>query len=180
VALDEFEKREKARLGEHPYLGWPSITPTIVQAPVHGDAQINVMPKEAMLALDIRTVPGQEHAAIRQEILSIFGALKEYDRDFNATLDVIEERPWTETAKDDPLVVALAAAYEQLTGKPVIYNGVPGATDGTFLSAWANIPVATIGAGNRLIPHQKDEYVDIAELVETTKLYVSAALRFLK
>ncbi len=32
VALEELERREMARLGEHPMLGWPSITPTIVQA----------------------------------------------------------------------------------------------------------------------------------------------------
>ncbi len=180
TALDEYEKREKTRLGCHRFLGYPSITPTIVQAPVQGEPQINVMPKEAMVALDIRTVPGQDHEIIKREINAIMGALHEYDGNFKAGMEVIEERPWTETAQDDPLVVALAEAYREVTGKEVIYNGVPGATDGTFLNAWKNIPVATIGAGNRLIPHQKDEYVDIPELLETTKLYVAAALRYLK
>jgi succinyl-diaminopimelate desuccinylase len=95
-------------------------------------------------------------------------------------MEVIEERPWTAIDRDDPLVIALAEAYEKLTGRPPIYNGVPGATDGTFLTAWKGIPVLTTGAGDRLIPHQKDEYVDIAELVETTRLYASAALRYLR
>jgi succinyl-diaminopimelate desuccinylase len=180
TALDEFEEREKARLGRHPLLGYPSITPTIIAAPLQGEPQINVMPKEAMAAFDIRTVPGQEHQAITEEIYTIFRALQEVDDRFEATLEVLEERPWTQTAKEDPVVVAVAQAYEILTGKAVIYNGVPGATDGTFLSSWKNVPVVTIGAGNRLIPHQKDEYVDVAELVETTKLFASAALRFLK
>jgi len=180
IALDEFEKQEKARLGMHPLLGYPSITPTILASPVQGEPQINVVPKEAMVALDIRTVPGQEHTVIKEKIAAIFATLQGADPHFRATLDVIEERPWTQIAKDDPLVVAMAEAYEKLTGKTVIYNGVPGATDGTFLSAWKNIPVAATGAGNRLIPHQQDEYVEVAELVETTKWFASAALRFLK
>ena len=180
TALDDYERREKARLGCHPFLGYPSITPTILQAPIEGEAQINVLPKAALAAFDIRTVPGQDHEAIKAEIAAIFAAEQAADADFKATLEVIEERPWTEIAKDDPLVLALAEAYEKLTGRPPIYNGVPGATDGTFLTAWAGVPVVTTGAGNRLIPHQKDEYVDIAELMETTKLYVSAALRYLR
>jgi succinyl-diaminopimelate desuccinylase len=179
TALDEFEKREKARLGNHAFLGYPSITPTIIQGPISAEPQINVQPKDCSVSLDIRTVPGQDHAKIKEEIQSIFGALQEYDANFRASVEVIEERPWTETAENDPLVVALTEAYQELTGKKVIYNGVPGATDGTFLSALKGIPVVVTGAGNRLIPHQKDEYVDIAELVETTKLYVAAALRFL-
>ena len=34
----------------------------------------------------------------------------------------------------------MAKAHEHLTGKEPTYNGVPGATDGTFLHAWACIP----------------------------------------
>ncbi|MCK9910337.1 peptidase dimerization domain-containing protein, partial [Microbacteriaceae bacterium K1510] len=61
VALEELERKELERLGEHPMLGWPSITPTILQAPVKGEPQINVVPDQCMTTLDIRTVPGQNH-----------------------------------------------------------------------------------------------------------------------
>ncbi|KSU82101.1 hypothetical protein AS030_17695 [Fictibacillus enclensis] len=67
VELDQLEQREKERLGEHPYLGWPSITPTILQAPVKGEPQINVVPAQCMTTLDIRTVPGQEHHQLRKK-----------------------------------------------------------------------------------------------------------------
>ena len=52
------EQAEQQRLGEHPHLGLPWFTPTIVKAPPKGEAQHNVMPEKAYLALDIRTVPG--------------------------------------------------------------------------------------------------------------------------
>jgi succinyl-diaminopimelate desuccinylase len=178
-ALENLEKSEKVRLGQHDYLGWPSITPTIIASPSKGEAQINVVPGEAYMTLDIRTVPGQEHDVIKQQIQGIYDCLAKDDPDFKATFEVIEERPWTETAKNDPIVKAIAKAYTAVTGKEPVYNGVPGATDGTFLSWFKDIPVIVTGAGNRLIPHQADEYVSIDELIETTKMYALTSLYFL-
>jgi succinyl-diaminopimelate desuccinylase len=57
---------------------------------------------------------------------------------------------------------------------------VPGSTDGTILRTTLGIPIVTCGPGNRLIPHQVDEYVEIAELVDAAKIYVASALNFLK
>jgi succinyl-diaminopimelate desuccinylase len=42
------------------------------------------------------------------------------------------------------------------------------------------IPIVTCGPGHRLIPHQADEYVDVAELVEAARIYVASALNFLQ
>ena len=100
------------------------------------------------------------------------------DPDFDATLEVIEERPPTETPKDEPLVDAMAKAYTYLTGEDPHYNGVPGATDGTFLSAWAGIPIVTTGAGKREIPHHADEWVDEDELLAACKLYAATAMYY--
>ncbi|MGG1576183.1 M20 family metallopeptidase [Fictibacillus sp. NRS-1165] len=179
VELDKLEQTEKERLGEHPYLGWPSITPTILQSPVKGEPQINVVPSQCMASLDIRTVPGQDHSQLRRNMEDIIERLSKEDDLFSASLEVIEDRPWTETPKDHEVVQAVAKAYSELTGKPPIYNGVPGATDGTFLHL-AGVPIITTGAGDRYIPHHADEYVDIEELVQTVKLYTFSALYFLK
>jgi succinyl-diaminopimelate desuccinylase len=78
----------------------------------------------------------------------------------------------------DPLVRAMAVAYRGLTGKDPRYNGVPGATDGTFLSTWAGIPIVTTGAGEREIPHHKDEWVDEEDLLRACRLYAAAAMHF--
>jgi succinyl-diaminopimelate desuccinylase len=178
VELEKLETREKERLGIHAMLGLPSITPTILQAPIKGEPQINVVPDLCMTTLDIRTVPGQDHAVLRQQMEDILHRLALEDKDFKATLEVIEERPWTETNRDHAVVQAVAGAYRSVTGKEPVYNGVPGATDGTFLHM-AGVPILTTGAGNRHIPHHADEYVDIPELVEAAQIYAVAAMRFL-
>lgn len=177
--LEKLQQKEIDRLGNHPYLGYPSITPTILRAPGRGEAQINVIPKECYTTLDIRTVPGQDHEVLKKEIQDILDKLAKGDKDFSATLEIIEERPWTETSKEEPVVRAISSAYTMVTGKEPVFNGVPGATDGTFLNCMKGIPVVTTGTGNRLIPHQADEYVEIDELLEAAKIFALTAMLYL-
>jgi succinyl-diaminopimelate desuccinylase len=56
------------RPGKDPLLGWPSFTPTVVQAPAQGPPQLNVMPGEAEILVDVRTTPDQQHDAIRSAL----------------------------------------------------------------------------------------------------------------
>jgi succinyl-diaminopimelate desuccinylase len=178
VAVEELEREEMERHGEDPFLGYPSLTPTILMGPGSGEPQINVIPASAYVALDIRTVPDQSHRELVERLEDILARLASEDPDFDATLEVIEERPPTETAIDEPLVRAMAEAYYHLTGEEPTYNGVPGATDGTFLHAWAGVPIVTTGAGDREIPHHADEWVDVEELITTCKLYAATAMYY--
>ena len=178
VAVEDLEDEEIERHGEDPFLGYPSLTPTILMGPGCGEPQINVIPASAYVALDIRTVPDQSHRDLVERLEDILTRLASEDPDFDATLEVIEERPPTETPKDEPLAMAMARAYGHLTGEEPTYNGVPGATDGTFLHAWAGIPIVTTGAGDREIPHHADEWVDEEELLTTCKLYAATAMYY--
>jgi succinyl-diaminopimelate desuccinylase len=178
VAVEALEKEEISRHDEDPLLGYPSITPTVLLSPESGEPQINVIPSSAYVALDIRTVPDQSREKILARLEGCLADLEAEDPDFEADLEVIEERPPTETSMDDPLVRAVAAAYTQLTGEQPRYNGVPGATDGTFLHAWSGISIVTTGAGDRTIPHHKDEWVDVDELLTTCQLYAATAVYF--
>jgi succinyl-diaminopimelate desuccinylase len=200
--MRQLEEEEVERLGKDDFLGYPSITPTVLQAPVKGEPQLNVIPYQCRALLDIRTVPGQSHEVLKKQLEEI---VKEEERSVNASLDsgplreirerleknlskgisfqsklnVFEDRPWTKTSREERIVQAVSKAVRSVTGEEPIYGGVPGATDGTFLSAWAGIPIVTIGAGKRMIPHQKDEWVSVEELELTAKIYAASALEFL-
>jgi succinyl-diaminopimelate desuccinylase len=180
LAFEELETAEKKRCGEDPYLGWPSITFTVIQAPPAGQpAQLNVMPAEAIGYVDIRTTPTQDHEQLRRQLQQIVEELGEQDKDYHAEIEFIEDRPVVAIEKEESVVTCSASAYRDVTGKEPVYNGVPGATDGTFLNAWKGIPCLVNGPGPRHIPHQKDEYIEIDELVEAARVYVVAAHRFL-
>jgi succinyl-diaminopimelate desuccinylase len=174
----------------------------VLQAPVKGEAQLNVVPYQCRALLDIRTIPGQPHEALKKQLEEI---VKEEEKSVNASLDsgplrevresleknlskglsfqsklnVFEDRPWTKTSREERIVQAVSRAIRSVTGEEPTYGGVPGATDGTFLSAWAGIPIVTLGAGKWMIPHQKDEWVSVEELDLTAKIYAASALEFL-
>ena len=201
--MRQLEEEEIERLGKDVFLGYPSITPTVLQAPVRGEPQLNVVPHQCKALLDIRTVPGQPHEALKKQLEEI---VREEERSVNTSLDsgplreiretleknlskgmsfqsklnVFEDRPWTKTSREERIVQAVSKAIRSVTGEEPIYGGVPGATDGTFLSAWAAIPIVTIGAGKWMIPHQKDEWVSVEDLELTAKIYATSALEYLR
>lgn len=181
--LRQLENTEKSRLGKHEFLGWPSITPTTITTPIKGVAQINVVPTDAYVTLDIRTIPGQDHDTIVNQVQAMLNRLEqqydEGDEKFKASLEIIDNRPVVECDKDEPIVKALVSAYEEVMHEDAIFNGVPGATDGTFLTAWKNIPTVVTGAGDREVPHQVNEWCEVEDLIETAKIYTLAALNYL-
>jgi succinyl-diaminopimelate desuccinylase len=200
--MRQLEEEEIERLGKDVFLGYPSITPTVLQAPVKGEPQLNVVPYQCRALLDIRTIPGQSHEALKKQLEDIVreeersvhasldsGPLREMREAlekslskgilYQSRLDVFEDRPWTKTSQEEPIVKAVSKAIRLITGEEPTYGGVLGATDGTFLSAWAGIPIVTIGAGKWMIPHQKDEWVSVEDLELTARIYAATALEFL-
>jgi succinyl-diaminopimelate desuccinylase len=101
------------------------------------------------------------------------------DHDLSVRVDILSDRPCTYTERSEPVVKAADWATRRLTDTDPVYAGVPGATDGTFLCALKNIPIVTMGAGNRQVPHQMDEWVDLDQLIETAKVYALTALHYL-
>ena len=180
LAFECYESEEKQRYGSDPFLGLPSVTFTVVQAPPAGSpAQHNVMPGDAVGYVDIRTTLAQEHEQVREQLRGILKSLAADDPDFRAEIEFIEDRPVVGISKDEPIARISADAFREITGREPVWSGVPGATDGTFLSAWKGIPCLVNGPGPRHMPHQADEYVDVDQVVESARIYVLAASRFL-
>ena len=173
------ERRLRRLCPRSPHLRPPTVTPTVVQAPVQGVAQSNVIPSTAQATLDVRLTPGPDADAVAKEIdLACQRAMQACPG------AVVEWQPLngfrlaTRVERDEPLVRAMVRGVRQATGRPPRFGGVPGSTDGTILRMTLGIPIVTCGPGNRLIPHQVDEYVEVAELVDAARIYVASALNF--
>jgi len=165
----ELEAALQAEAGEHPLLGLPYVTPTVVEA---GSLdQLNVIPGRARLGLDVRTVPAIEHGPLLARLRALCSE--------GMRLTVVDDRPATETPADHPVVRAVVEAHTHVHGTPPPLGGVPGATDGTILWRDARVPIVTYGPGGKWIAHQVDEHVDLDDLVRSAEVYVEAARRFL-
>ncbi|MEA1903679.1 MAG: M20 family metallopeptidase [Actinomycetota bacterium] len=176
AVLASLEKGLQSTHGEHEHLGLPYVTPTHFAA--GSLPQLNVIPSQALLTLDIRTIPGIDHEYLLKTIRGLAdGVSEETGVEFEFT--VLVDRPPTETPLDDPIVRAVVEAHEAVTGNPAVFGGVPGTTDGTILWRDAGLPIVVYGPGGKWIAHQHDEYVEVDDLVSHARVYVDAARRFL-
>jgi succinyl-diaminopimelate desuccinylase len=170
------EREIQAEHPPHPLLGTFYLTPTVALA---GEReQGNVIPSTAELLLDIRTTPANDHAATIERVTGAISAAVADVEGISLQVEVIDDRPATETDPDDPIVQAAIAAHEAETGQTPSFGGVPGSTDGTIFWAATRVPLVTYGPGVTTLPHQADEYVDLDEVVRYARTYVAAALRY--
>lgn len=175
------ERRLRRLCARSRYLRPPTVTPTIVRAPAHGVPQANVIPGAAEVTLDVRLTPGADEAAVTAEIDAACRTVEQACPGATVAWQPVNGfRAATRVEAGEPLVRAMVKGVRQATGRRATFGGVPGSTDGTILRMTRGIPIVTCGPGHRLIPHQVDEHVEVAELVDAARIYVASALNFLE
>jgi len=176
MGLSELERQVAESVGTHRHLGDFFLTPTVLTAGEPG--QVNVIPASASLYLDVRTVPEVGHNGLLHLITRLTEQIAA-DAGLTALVTVIDDRPPVDTPEDAPVVRALCAAHQAVTGSPAVFGGVPGTTDGTILTRDAGLQTVVYGPGGKWIAHTKDEYVDVADIITATAVYAEAARIFL-
>src|SRR5579872_6997787 len=98
---------------ESPLLGRPTSSVNIFE----GGKKTNVVPDLARAVFDMRTVPGQDHAAIVERINEIAEQMaREYHDDLRVEVRIENEQQPLETAPDDALVEAMVRSVERVRG----------------------------------------------------------------
>ena len=182
-ALPALERRIRRRCERSPHLRPPTVTPTIIQAPPKGVGvpQSNVIPAFGEMTLDVRVTPGIGADELHAELDGLCRAAEVAVPGIKVEWEPVNAfRLATKVDKNEPIVQAMIAGVRKATGRAPRYGGVPGSTDGTILRMELGLPIVTCGPGNRLIPHQVDEYVEVQELVEAARIYAASALKFLE
>lgn len=143
----------------HPVMG----SPTMNVGTIEGGAGVNLVPDAARIGVDIRTVPGMDHAAL---LARLKGALDE------AELDVFSNLPavWTE-----PQDEWMRRVFELC--KPIL-GAAPGVRAATYMTDAANLrkvyggaPTAVIGPGEPQQAHQTDEYCSMEKIRQAVAIY---------
>jgi succinyl-diaminopimelate desuccinylase len=146
----------------HPVMGAPSLNVGTFE----GGSGVNLVPDAAEIGVDIRTVPGLEHAALRQRLERLLGA--------EAEMDVFSdlEPVWTEPKQ------AWVRRVFELAG-PVI-GAAPEPRTASYMTDAANLlkvyrgaPAVVLGPGEPDMAHQTDEYCSMERIRQAQAIYES-------
>ncbi|MET7518709.1 M20 family metallopeptidase [Streptomyces sp. NPDC005480] len=175
-ALADVQEWAEEHYGEHPHAGRVTVTPTVL---LGGDPdQLNVIPAHGVVGIDVRTVPGTDHAELIERVRQ-FAERAASGAGVSVEVTVVDDRPAVEIPEDHPVVTALVDAHRQVHGEAPPFGAVPGTTDGTILTRDAGLATVVYGPGGKWIAHQADEYVEVREIAEYTRVYAAAAQAFL-
>ena len=177
------ERRLRRACERSRYLRPPTVTPTVIHAPPRGVGvpQSNVIPAVAEMILDVRLTPGIDADGVRTELEAVCRSAEAAHPGVKVEWEPINAfRLATRVDKSEALVQAMIRGVRKGAGRAPRYGGVPGSTDGTILRMELGIPIVTCGPGNRLIPHQVNEYVESDQVVEAAKIYAASALNYLE
>ncbi len=144
----------------HPLLGRPTLNVGTIQ----GGININSVPDRAVAGLDVRTVPGLGHGALRALLEECCGDLVRFRIMADMEGFASDPRnPWIQQVFD------LAAPY--LDESPVP-RGAAYFTDAAPLAAAYDYPPAVIlGPGEPSQAHQTDEFVVIRRIEDAISIY---------
>jgi len=138
--------------------------PTLNVGTIRGGLNINSVPDEAVIGIDIRTVPAQRHAEVRDQVAHALGP----DVELSARVDV----PGVRTDQRDPFIRLVYELAERRQGKWPEPASAPYFTDASILTpAFGGIPTVILGPGELVQAHQTDEYAVVRCIEETTDLY---------
>ena len=153
----------------HPLLGPCSISVNTIA----GGEGRNIVPDRCTVGVDIRTLPGQDHNAIRYDIERRLAQLKADVPPFDSALSVYRSVEALETDPDCEFVKTFCAAVGVDMTNAIGYT-----TDAPHVAS-LGAPTVIYGPGKPGLCHQHNEHIDRADVETAAAFYQTVIERFL-
>jgi succinyl-diaminopimelate desuccinylase len=144
----------------HPVMGGPTMNVGTFE----GGQGVNMVPDEASIGVDIRTVAGMDHRALLSRLKDLLG--KEAELDVFSDMNAVWTEPgqeWVQRVFD----ISGKVLGARPTAKTATYN-----TDaGNLLKVYSGAPTVVLGPGEAQLAHQTDEYCSMARVRESVAIY---------
>lgn len=147
-------------MAAHPLMG----PPTLNVGTLHGGLNINSVPDRAAIGIDIRTIPGQRHDALRAELAQALG-------------DEVEIAPLIDvqaiyTDPRDPWIQRVFRVTGGHLGETPTARSATYFTDAAVLNAaYRDIPICVLGPGEPQLAHQTDEYCLVDRVEQSVAIF---------
>jgi succinyl-diaminopimelate desuccinylase len=151
----------------HPHLAAPTVSVNRID----GGVQPNIVADRCRVDIDVRTVPGQDHARIIADIERMAAAVQDATAGLRVEAVVLQDVPSVETPDDAPLVLATRTAAERSLDRSAKIRGVQFFSDGSVLQPATGVPTVLFGPGDERVAHQTDEYVETQAISDAARVF---------
>jgi len=144
----------------HPVMG----KPTLNVGTIEGGSSVNAVPDSASIGVDIRTVPGMDHAQLLKRLKGeVVG---------EAELEVFSDLGpvWTEPRQE--WVQRVFEICRPYASEPLEARTAPYMTDAAnLLKVYSGAPTVVLGPGEAAMAHQTDEYCSMERIRQSVSIY---------
>jgi succinyl-diaminopimelate desuccinylase len=143
----------------HPVMG----KPTLNVGTIAGGNTVNAVADSADIGVDIRTVPGMDHAALLRSLQDLMA---------EAELDVFSDLGPVWTEPDQAWVHRVFEICKPYVEDRLEARTAPYMTDAAnLLKAYAGAPTVVLGPGEAAMAHQTDEYCSMERIRQSVSIY---------
>ena len=143
----------------HPVMG----KPTLNVGTIAGGNTVNAVADSADIGVDIRTVPGMDHAALLRSLQDLMA---------EAELDVFSDLGPVWTEPDQAWVHRVFEICKPYVESRLEARTAPYMTDAAnLLKAYAGAPTVVLGPGEAAMAHQTDEYCSMERIRQSVSIY---------
>jgi succinyl-diaminopimelate desuccinylase len=139
---------------------------------LHAGQNVNLVPDQAIMEVDIRTIPGVDHEAIRSNFATYLGEDIESIEPFVDLNSV-----WTDP--NDPWMQRVFDLLTPFVGERPSVEALPFFTDAAVLQpAFGGVPTVILGPGDTHMAHQTDEYCEVDRIPVAVAMYQAIMLEW--
>jgi succinyl-diaminopimelate desuccinylase len=143
----------------HPVMG----KPTLNVGTIEGGNTVNAVPDSADVGVDIRTVPGMDHAVLLESLQSLMA---------EAELDVFSNLGPVWTEPDEEWVQRVFEICKPYVEDRLEARTAPYMTDAAnLLKVYAGAPTVVLGPGEAAMAHQTDEFCSMERIRQSVSIY---------
>lgn len=180
-AVADFERLRVERLTHPLYPDIRGAIPCMVGVFESGSYH-SAFPDSCRLKGSVATVPGEDSAAVKAEFVEFIREkvagdpwMKEHPPEVVFTGYFAEP---SEIPADSPIVQTLRRNWAEIMGKEPVISGREGAADIRFLNRYGNTPTVIFGPGMTEEMHANNEWVNVDDLVRSTKILALTILEW--
>lgn len=177
AAVDVYRAISTLRWTHEPHAGLSQL-PRVLVGMLHAGTAPAAVSDRAVLAGDIRTVPGQDWHSVRADIARVMTDLG-HNADHSAIRCLVRQRAF-QGPQGGQLFEALSAAHRRVRGTPVEVDiDTAAQTFVTDAVDMAEAGVETLIYGPAAWHYAPDEHIEIDEMADAARVYLATAVNLM-